>query len=198
MCPRPASDAAFWISKSTSASSARATRIVTSTLAGAYLRAERKRPTGLEPVTRAWKALVLPLHHGRARIRVAPGLACGREPLCVDVERGGTRTRAVPPGRLCARGSRLSGVSGTRGGLRARRRADAGRVRDAGANDRSPLSAHRAPAPERGHGGVGACADRFRDAARAGRCARPRARRAFAHATGRRPAALARDLLRLA
>ena len=26
-----------------------------------------KRPTGVEPVIRAWKALVLPLHHGRAR-----------------------------------------------------------------------------------------------------------------------------------
>jgi hypothetical protein len=25
-----------------------------------------KRPTGVEPVIRAWKALVLPLHHGRA------------------------------------------------------------------------------------------------------------------------------------
>jgi hypothetical protein len=30
----------------------------------------RERPTGLEPVIRAWKALVLPLHHGRARRRV--------------------------------------------------------------------------------------------------------------------------------
>ena len=27
-----------------------------------------KRPTGIEPVTKAWKALVLPLHHGRAAV----------------------------------------------------------------------------------------------------------------------------------
>jgi hypothetical protein len=34
------------------------------------VRSPEERPTGLEPVTRAWKALVLPLHHGRAKRRV--------------------------------------------------------------------------------------------------------------------------------
>jgi hypothetical protein len=31
----------------------------------AYASRPGERPTGVEPVIRAWKALVLPLHHGR-------------------------------------------------------------------------------------------------------------------------------------
>ena len=125
-----------------------------------------KRPTGFEPVTRAWKALVLPLHHGRGvRARLA-GRAPG--PLCVVVEpRGsrrdldhdrGVRARAAPAARLSLADRLLRGLD-----------AAAPRSHDHPArDDRAQLSPHDPPAPERRPGRVGACAARPRHPA----CAR--------------------------